>query len=235
MKKDKLGSKRGFILILIGAILVAGSLFYLLQQPKAVGEDTVQAPVVEEEQANTGIDIEAAMAPRYLGPESALVRIEEFASLSCGHCAQFHNTTLKQLEEKYISTGQVRVQFTDFPLNRPALDASMTARCLPADQYVPFVTQLFAEQESWAFDQGYLSKLRTYAESYGMDGEAFKACLASDALRQAIIDRMQAAQKQWEVNSTPTFVINNDKDTIVVGAQPLEAFEPGLQKALTAQ
>lgn len=231
MKKYELGSVKGFVLISIGALLVVGSLFYLWQHYSSGSADGVTSAA----SSKGAIDLEAAMAPRILGDETAPARIVEFSSLSCGHCAKFHASTLLEIKEKYIDTGKAHVQFTDFPLNRPALDATMVARCLPADQYFAFTEKLFAEQESWAFDQGYVSKLRGYAKEHGMSDSAFKACLASDELRQAIVDRMQAAQKQWNVSSTPTFVINNDPENMVVGAQPLEAFEPGLTKVLTAQ
>ena len=225
------GAVRGTVLILIGVVLVAGSLFYLSKgKDDGVAEIVVEAPVLDEASPVVAdkIDVEAALAPRILGDKNAPVKIEEFASLTCGHCAKFHTTTLKELKAKYVDNGGAYIQFTDFPLNRPALDGVMLARCLPVDQYVPFTTQLFEEQDNWAFDEGYLSKLKAYATDYGMDDATFKACLASNALKQGIIAKMQAAQKQYDVSSTPTFVVNNSET--IVGSQPLSSFEPVITK-----
>jgi protein-disulfide isomerase len=233
------GSASGIALILVGSVLVLGSLFYLMQGNKgSVAEtpDGLEAPVIGTEGAEAPltedqslIDVDAALAPRGMGNKDAAIHIQEFSSLSCGHCGQFHKTTLTELDSQYIQTGKVYLEFIDFPLNKPALDAVMLARCLPADQYVPFTAQLFAEQEAWAFDEAYLSKLKEYSVSYGMSDAVFDACLASEALRQGIIDRIQAVQKLYDISSTPTFVVNR-ADTIV-GAQPLSAFEAVFNKS----
>ena len=249
MKNYENGSARGFALILIGAVLVAGSLFYLLKTsdvsiPNDGGVETsVEAPLSVDEavvavddefgdwsdETFTGIDVEAALAPRTVGDMNAPVKISEFASLSCSHCAKFHETSYKELKEKYLDTGKAYIEFTDFPLNKPALDATMVARCFENnDKYADFTEMLFGAQEEWAFDGAYLSKLKEYATGCGMSDERFEACLGNQELRQGILSKMQAAQKAFDVNSTPTFVVNNDDK--LTGAQPLSAFEPLIVK-----
>lgn len=66
-----------------------------------------------------------------LGDENAPVVIEEYASLSCNHCASFHKDTFPKLKEEYIDTGKVYFIYNDFPLNASALDGAMVARCMP--------------------------------------------------------------------------------------------------------
>ena len=56
-----------------------------------------------------------------IGDVDAPVTIIEYASMSCSHCANFHNNTLGLLKEEYIDTGKVKFVFRDFPYNYPAL------------------------------------------------------------------------------------------------------------------
>lgn len=230
--------KSGFGFILIGVVLVVVALgFYF--KPSSQDQDTasgaVTAPkdVAEEAAAPTPlaqIDVEAALAPRIFGDKNAPIKIEDFSSMTCGHCAKFHTETLPGLMSEYVDAGKAYVVFSDFPLNKPALDASMIARCLPADHYKAFVDELFAKQHEWGFDEQYLQHLFGLAKAapYNMDRATFDACLASDELRQKLIARVEASAKLWGVNSTPTFVINNDSK--IVGAQSFEAFKVVLDK-----
>jgi len=64
-----------------------------------------------------------------LGDEKAPVTIIEYASMTCPHCANFHETTYPELKKKYIDTGKVRFIFREFPLEQLAAAASMLARC----------------------------------------------------------------------------------------------------------
>ena len=52
-----------------------------------------------------------------VGNENAPITIIEYASMSCSHCASFHNNTLDDLKKEYIDTGKVRFVFRDFPFN----------------------------------------------------------------------------------------------------------------------
>lgn len=162
-----------------------------------------------------------------LGDPAAPVRITEFASLTCGHCAAFHTKTLPALKQNYLDTGRAYLVFIDFPLNAPALQGSMLAHCLPKEKYFDFIGVLFENQEQWAFDAGYLSHLQKHAADQGMSEEDFKACLKNQDLQQALLERMKAAQAQWSVSSTPTFVINNNQT--INGSLPYEAFDAMLK------
>ena len=51
----------------------------------------------------------------YIGEENAPITIIEYASMSCSHCADFHNDTLAELKKEFIDTGKVKFIFRDFP------------------------------------------------------------------------------------------------------------------------
>ncbi len=74
----------------------------------ADAEEAEEAPAAETaEKAETKTGVEAFLADRAMGDPAAPVRIDEFASLTCSHCASFHNNTLAAVKEKYIDTGKV--------------------------------------------------------------------------------------------------------------------------------
>jgi hypothetical protein len=81
-----------------------------------------------------------------LGDPDAPVTIIEYASLTCPHCAQFHNEVLPDLKERYIETGKVQLIYRDFPLDERALMAAALAHCAGPDRYFGFLDVLFETQ-----------------------------------------------------------------------------------------
>jgi protein-disulfide isomerase len=63
-----------------------------------------------------------------VGDAKAPVTIVEYASMTCGHCASFHNTVYPTLKTKYIDTGKARLIMREFPLDDRATGAAMLAR-----------------------------------------------------------------------------------------------------------
>lgn len=185
-------------------------------------------PPVETTDGNAAstaaLDVDAFMEPRTIGNPDAPVKIIEYASLTCGHCANFHNDVFPALKTKYIDTGKVFMEFREFPLNDPALKATITARCLPADKYESFVSLLFKTQDKWAGDVGYINKLRQNAKLAGLSDAQFDACHEAPALKMKLAEQMQAAQDKYKISATPTFIINDGAE-VISGAQPIENFE----------
>lgn len=170
------------------------------------------------------------MEPRTLGSDTAPVKIIEYASLTCGHCGAFHRETLPEFKTKFIDTGRVQITYKEFPLNEPAVNASMLLRCAPADQYHSLMKALFDAQEKWAYDPKYMDLLRPIVKAAGLDDTAIDACLANTELKKSIIGDMKAASEKFKVQSTPSFVFNNG-ERVLVGNQPMTIFEDTISKA----
>ena len=85
-----------------------------------------------------------------LGKANAPITVDEFVSLTCGHCAHFYTTILPEIEKNYIATGKVKFILHDFPMDGIALKAAALAHCMPTEQYYPFINVLYKNQLAWA-------------------------------------------------------------------------------------
>lgn len=143
-----------------------------------------------------------------MGNPNAPVKIKEFASLSCPHCADFHKNILPEVKKNLIDTGKVYFEFINFPLNASAMNGAVVALCMPEDRYNQFITFLFDNQTSWAFNEDHSKFLLQNAKLLGASEEKLNDCLNNGKIKQGIVANMQAAQEKYHIESTPSFVIN---------------------------
>ncbi|WGF87772.1 DsbA family protein [Marinivivus vitaminiproducens] len=156
-----------------------------------------------------------------LGDPSAPVTIIEYASLTCPHCAHFHTQTLPELKKRYIDTGKVRLEMHDFPLDRVALQAAVIAHCGGPERYPGFIDVLFRSQERWATAPDPVVALTQIARMGGLQPEDVNACLADEALTNRILQSRLDAQEEYDISSTPSFVIDGE---VHAGDQGVEGF-----------
>ncbi len=166
---------------------------------------------------------------RVLGKADAPITIFEYASLTCPHCAAFDRETLPKVKENWIDTGKAKLIFRDFPLDGLALRAAMLARCAPPDRFYGFINTLFQSQQTWEHAKDPIEALGHIARLGGMTEEQFQACMKNEQVSNAVVGSETLAQKEYGVNSTPTFFING---TRLDGAQPYDAFDKALAAAL---
>jgi protein-disulfide isomerase len=178
-------------------------------------------------------DPNSPFAPRSLGSPDAKVKAIEYFSLTCTHCAHFANVTMPLVKPNLIDTGKLQIIYKDYPLDQVALMAAQVARSLPASQYYPFIEALFASQDDWAFTPGvnYTESIYKYAALAGMPRADYNAALANTKLQQFILDGQQEAQKMYNVDSTPSFIING---TLYPGAMEYPDFAAIITKAAAA-
>ena len=151
---------------------------------------------------------------RVLGKADAPITVEEFVSLTCSHCAAFYNDTLPELEKKYVDTGKVKFILRDFPLDGTALRAEALARCMPEDQFYPFVKTLYKSQKDWAFSENAEKIMIQYARLGGLSEEKAKSCIADDKMIDAIVAARTDATQKFNIEATPTFIINGGVETV---------------------
>ncbi len=181
-----------------------------------------------------------------LGDEKAPVTIIEYASMTCPHCAHFHETAYPELKKRYIDTGKVRFIFREFPLDQLAAAGFMLARCSAqtvgsapsnpevaksaAQRYYAMIETLFAQQKEWVVQRP-LQPLLAIAKQAGLSEQSFNECLKNQQLLDGIEDVRSRASQKLGVNSTPTFFINGKK---FPGALTIQDIEKAIQPYLKA-
>lgn len=173
------------------------------------------------------VDVEELMKPgtlpdKVLGNEDAPLTIVEYASMTCGHCANFHKTTYPHLKKEYVETGKARFVFREFPLDPVASAAFMLARSVPEDKYFEVVDFMFAEQRAWAFTQDPYNSLLNFAKQIGFTQESFEKVLTDQALLDGINATRDRASSEFGVNSTPTFFFNGNKVNGAISPEELD-------------
>lgn len=157
-----------------------------------------------------------------LGDESAPVAIIEYASMTCPHCANFHGTTFKEIKSRFVDTGKAKMIFREFPFDQVGLQAAMLVRCGGPDKAFALLDVLFSQQANWSRAPDYLDQLAKIAGLAGIGRAKFNACLQNQDLANHIIQSRKVAQDKYNVDSTPSFVIDEKKYS---GALGIEDFE----------
>jgi len=171
-------------------------------------------PPVASSEPSTEPSPDQVLKTRILGSPDAKIKIREYSSMTCPHCAAFHKTILPRLKADYIDTGKASLEIVDFPFDGLALRAAMLARCVPEDRYFGFVDVLYENQERWARSKDQIQSLHSYGALAGMPPQAVEGCMLNETLMNAILTRQLEAQEKLQVRSTPTFIINNGQEKI---------------------
>lgn len=148
-----------------------------------------------------------------LGAANSPVTVVEYASMTCGHCAEFHKTVFPKLKSEYIDTNKIRFIFREFPLDIKAAAGSMLARCVGKDdpkKYHAVVDILFASQNDWVLKDT-SEQLRRVAKQAGMSDDAFNACLSNQSMLDAMKKGQDFAFEKLKVDSTPTLFVNGTR------------------------
>ncbi len=185
-------------------------------------------------QANGSVPVadlmaEGALPDVWEGSKDAPITIIEYASMTCSHCAHFHEATYPTLKSKYIDTGKVRFALREFPFDPVAVAGFMVARCA-GDKREAMIGLLFSQQKNWAFTDKPLQGLTALVRQAGMSQEKFDACLQDKDLYTKVNQVFEKASKQFKVDSTPTFFINGKKVSGALSPAEMDAqLEPLLK------
>jgi len=170
-----------------------------------------------------------------MGRETALIKVDEYISITCTHCAEFYIATLPELERRYVDTGKVRFVAHDFPLSALSLRGAAVAQCMAADEYFPFFNTIYAALAAGVGDEAeFETKLYQYAALGGLPVDRAKACANNTKLQDSIVaDRSEAVQK-YNVEATPTFVVNDGAE-IIQGDPGVEGWAKVFDRMLAAK
>lgn len=169
---------------------------------------------------------------KVFGAVDAPVTVIEYASLTCHHCMNFHTNTWPAFKAKYVDTGKVRFIAREFPLDPLSAAGFMLARCGDEAKWYPIVDMLYRTQEGWAHAQKPLDALIQTMKQAGFSEEKVNACLQREDLFRAVRQIQERANKEFGVNSTPTFFVNGEKRT---GALTIDEFDKILAPLLAGR
>ena len=146
------------------------------------------------------------------GNANAKVKILVYESLTCSHCANFHKDVYPQLKEEFLDKGLVSIEFRNFPLDIAALNASKLAHC-KNDGKSKILHFLYLKQTEW-IEGNTIEELNSNLkeiikdQNFGLD---YEKCIADKKVEDHILeDRIEGAKK-FEINATPTIIINDKK------------------------
>ena len=146
------------------------------------------------------------------GKEDAKIIIITYESLTCGHCADFHKDVYPELKKDFIDTGLVRIEFRHFPLDIAAFNASKIGQC-NNDGKSEILHALFSGQEKWAKGKT-PEEANSNLKKFLLDKDIkvnFEKCLDDKNIEDYVLNDRIEGVKKFEVNATPTIIINDKK------------------------
>ena len=156
-----------------------------------------------------------------IGSSAAPVTMIIYSSLTCPHCASFHNEKLPVLIRKYVDSGKLAIEFQHFPLDPFAMAGAMLTQCFSNDDGLKFVEKLFYSQDSWLPSADPSAQLRRLARQAGLSRADYDACLKNEAILQAIRQQQKVASDNLDLSHVPAFFIGSES---LVGNQSLYNF-----------
>jgi len=145
-----------------------------------------------------------------LGNADAPVTIMEYASFTCPHCAEFHDTVFAKLKTEYVDTGKVKFIMRDVYFDRFGLWAAMLARCKPA-KFFGVSDLIYTRQRDWASGKSpaaIVDNLRKLGDLAGLSSDEMDSCLTDNNKAKALVAAYQANAEKDGINATPSFIIN---------------------------
>jgi protein-disulfide isomerase len=169
-----------------------------------------------------------------LGNPNAPVKLVEYASITCPHCAEFTEVASTPLRERYVRSGQVSWEYRPYMIFPTDPGVFLLLHCLGPQPFFRVAEQLYADQSNWvgrvqALPQEQLQQMEGLAPAQkaaalvraagldqffrqrGLPEARMNTCLADDAALQQLQQISTRASSEDGVTGTPTFIVNGDK------------------------
>ena len=168
-----------------------------------------------------------------IGSPDAKVAIKVFSSLTCPHCANFHEVVFDKLKDEYIDKGLVRFEHHAFPLDLAALNAEVVVRCQTNNNSrFRLLGEIYKKQKFWAVGSD-INKINNLIKKIGLDFDLTEnkmdECLKNSDAQDEILNQRIEAQKRFKIDATPTIFINEKKYS---GKVDYKSFKKFIEKNL---
>ena len=161
----------------------------------------------EENNGNLDAKLTSSMI---LGNSDAPVKLIEYASFTCPHCATFHLEVLPKIKIDYLDKGLLQLEYREVYFDGPGLWAGLLARCKGKKKYFPMIDLIFKKQSDWA--QGNIKEIKDGLLSIGRQAGLTNAeslvCMQNDILAEKMVASFQKNAIKDGISSTPSFLIN---------------------------
>tara|TARA_A100001015_G_scaffold242833_1_gene277561 strand:+ start:160 stop:753 length:594 start_codon:yes stop_codon:yes gene_type:complete len=150
-----------------------------------------------------------------IGNNNAKITVKVFSSLTCPHCASFHENIFENLKKDYIDKNKVKFEHHAFPLDLAALNAEKIVRCAPSPEArFELLAEIYDKQEKWAVGSD-INKINDFLIKIGINYKIkeseLRKCLENEETQELILKERIKAQKEYNITSTPTIYINDKK------------------------
>jgi len=189
-----------------------------------------------------------------MGNPNAKVKLVEFGSMTCPHCAEFEEQGGKALIDNYVKKGLVSWEFRNFVRDPYDMTATLLARCGGEANFFGMTRTLFHDQKNWiekvqAADPAQLQALqaapvaqqfstiadlaglKTFAAQRGVPRAKASQCLANEQEANKLVQMNSDAVSTYSIPGTPSFLINNQ---LVEQTSSWETLEPKIKEALAS-
>jgi protein-disulfide isomerase len=188
-----------------------------------------------------------------MGNPNAPVKLVEYASISCSHCAEFEEAAGEALRNNYVRAGRVSWEYRPFMIFPTDPGIFMLLQCRGPQTFFQLTDQLYADQSNW------LGKIQTLSPAQqqqlggmqpqqqiaalvqatgidqffrqrGMPEAQISSCLANQQSLQQLMNVTSTGTSEFKVTGTPTFFVNGE--LVVADRPPYWQFvEPALKAA----
>ena len=163
----------------------------------------------EESDENLDSNLVSSMI---LGKPDAPVKLIEYASFTCPHCATFHLEVLPKIKVDYLDKGLVQLEYREVYFDGPGLWAGLLARCKGKKKYFPMIDLIFKKQADWA--QGNIDEIKdgllSIGRQAGLTNTESLACMQNDILAEKMVATFQENATKDGISSTPSILVNGN-------------------------
>ena len=169
-----------------------------------------------------------------MGNPDAPVKVVEFSSMTCPHCAHFSENGQAPLVQNYVKTGQVSFEFRNFVRDPLDITMALIARCAGATPQFFTITDALFKNQAATFERlqaapqpelqalaslppaqqfgryAQFAGLQEFAAQRGLPSAKTGQCLANQQETEKLVQMNTDAVTNYQLQGTPTFLINNN-------------------------
>lgn len=183
-----------------------------------------------------------------LGNPNAPIKLIEYGSLSCPHCAKLAQDGYPKLLSDYVGTGKVSLEFRSFAIHPQDIPLTLLAQCGGPQTFFPMIEEFYknfdamSERTMQGADAANATSslppaqrmvalsdalgFTEFVAARGISQDQARACLSDTANATKYADFSQKYSADG-INATPTLVLNGSKLEVATWAE----LEPLLQQA----